>query len=728
MGRLYPILAALWTALFALFLAVWSEWLKGPHALETVQKILSSNLRWLGAALVVFTVATLWSYFKSKDEESRQKIQAIPTQVSTVQHNGAATVPHQLRAPRADFVGRHDEIKELVAAVQRGGVTISGLRGQGGIGKTELAYKLAEILKPGYPDGQIYLDLKGIRHEGDRPDQTPLTPAHAMAHVIWSYDNAVQLPDDDARLQALYQTVLTGKRALLLMDNARDKDQVEPLTPPPGCVMLVTSRQGFTLAGLLAKDLDILPPDRSRELLLTIAPRIGDRADELAQLCGYLPEALRNAASFIKTRSDFSPDNFLNRMRDAQQRLKLTGVELSLTTSSELLNPDLRFLWYQLAVFPDSFDRPAAAALWEVQPDAAQDTLSDLSSKYSLIEWNAERYRLHDLARDFTASYLEDPTRAGAQNRHAAYYKNVLADADRLYLQGGAATGQGLALFDTEWANIRTGQAWAAANAAVADSAARLCVEYPDAGAYVLFLRLHPRERIGWLETAVRAARQLGDRQGEGDTLGNLSNAYHALGDYRRAIQLLGQHLAIARELGDRRGEASTLGNLGNAYHTLGEYRRAIEFHEQHLAIARELGDRKGEGGALGNLGLAYRRLGEYRRAIEFHEQHLAIARKLGDRQGEANALGSLGNAYHALGEYRRAIEFHEQHRAIAREIGDRQGEANALLNGAIALAKLGKQAEAIPRAESALKIFEQIESPDAATTRAALAEWRNLK
>jgi len=332
--------------------------------------------------------------------------------------------------------------KRLVASVQHGGVTISGLRGQGGIGKTELAYKLAEILKPGYPDGQIYLDLKGIRHEGDKPDQTPLTPAQAMKYVIWSYDNAVQLPDDDARLQALYQTVLTGKRALLLMDNARDKDQVEPLTPP-GCVMLVTSRQRFTLAGLLATDLDILPPDRARELLLRIAPRVGDQADELAQLCGYLPEALCNSASFIKTRSDFSLDNFLNRMRDAQQRLKLTGVELSLTTSSELLNPDLRFRWHQLAVFPDSFDRPAAAALWEVQPDAPQDTLSDLSSKYSLIEWNAERYRLHDLVRDFTASQLNDPVRPAAQNRHAAYYKNVLAEADRLYRQGGAAIDRG---------------------------------------------------------------------------------------------------------------------------------------------------------------------------------------------------------------------------------------------------------------------------------------------
>src|SRR5713226_419052 len=613
MGRLYPILAALWASLFAVFLAVWSEWLKGPHGLETVQRILSSNLKWLGAALVVFAVTTLWSYFKSKDEESRQKIQAIPTQVSptiqvsptvqasptiqvsprievspqitvgpTVQHNGAATVPHQVRPPRPDFVGRHDEIKELVAAVRQGGVTISGLRGQGGIGKTELAYKLAEILKPGYPDGQIYLDLKGIRHEGDKPDQTPLTPAQAMKHVIWSYDNAVQLPDDDARLQALYQTVLTGKRALLLMDNARDKDQVEPLTPPPGCVMLVTSRQRFTVPGLLVTDLDILPPDRARELLLTIAPRIGDRADELAQLCGYLPEALRNSASFIKTRSDFSPDNFLKRMRDAQQRLKLTGVELSLTTSSELLDPALRFRWYQLAVFPDSFDRPAAAALWEVQPDAAQDTLSDLSSKYSLIEWNpnTERYRLHDLVRDFTSSHLDNPVRPAAQHRHAAYYKNVLADADRLYLQGGAAIGQGLALFDIEWANIRTGQAWAAANAALADSAARVCVEYPNAGAYVLSLRLHPRERIGWLETAVRAARELGDRRAESYALGNLGNAYDSLGEYRRAIEFHEQHLAIARELGDRQGEASAPGNLGNDYHALGKYDRAIAFRE----------------------------------------------------------------------------------------------------------------------------------------------------
>jgi len=109
-------------------------------------------------------------------------------------------------------------------------------------------------------------------------------------------------------------------------------------------------------------------------------------------------------------------------------------------------------------------------------------------------------------------------------------------------------------------------------------------------------------------------------------------------------------------------------------------------------------------------------------------ETAVRAARQFGDRQGEANALGNVSNAYHELGDYRRAIKFLGQYLAIARELGDRQGEGTALFNGALALVKLGKQAEAIPRGESALKIFEQIESPGAASTRAALAEWRNLK
>ncbi|MFI5353016.1 MAG: tetratricopeptide repeat protein [Candidatus Binatales bacterium] len=630
-----------------------------------------------------------------------------------------------------------------------------------------------------------------------------------MAYVIRSYDRVAPLPETEAGLAGLYQTLLHGKRALLLMDNARDREQVEPLIPPTGCALLVTSRQRFVLPGLFARSLDTLPPDRSRELLLKIAPRIGDRADEIAKLSGYLPQALRTAAGALSERPNLSPADLVRRMKDAQGRLKLTGVELSLTVSADLLSPDLRDRWLQLAVFPDSFDQRGAAAVWKLDPDPAQDNLGELL-RYSLLEWNAAslRYRLHDLVRDFAGAHLGEAARAEAQSRHAAYYKDVLAGADQLYLKGGAAVPQGLTLFDLERGNIRAGQAWSAAHAGVDDAGARLCVDYPDAGVYVLSLRLHPREWIDWLDAALGAARRLGDRGAEGVSLGNLGIAYDALGDhrraiefyeqrlaiaretgdrpgeasgsgnlglacyalgeYRRAIEFYEQYLAIAREIGDRRGEGNALGNLGLAYDALGDHRRAIEFYEQQLTIAREIGDRRGEGNALGSLGLAYHALGDYRRTVEFQEQHLVIAREIGDRRGEGNALGNLGNAYRALGEYRRAIEFHEQARAIlreigdrhgegsclgnlgnaydalgdhrraiefheqqlaiAREIGDREGEATALFNSARALAALSDRAAATARAEAALKILEELESPGTATVRQALAEWRKLK
>src|SRR5262249_47685044 len=131
---------------------------------------------------------------------------------------------HQLPAPPADFTGRAGELRELLAAVKTGGVTISGLQGLGGVGKTALALKLAEQLKPDYPDAQFYLDLKGVTQ--------PLTPRKAMEYIVHAYYPMMQLPQDDDELSALYRSVLDGKRALLLMDNAHDAQQVEPLRPP----------------------------------------------------------------------------------------------------------------------------------------------------------------------------------------------------------------------------------------------------------------------------------------------------------------------------------------------------------------------------------------------------------------------------------------------------------------------------------------------------------------
>ena len=314
----------------------------------------------------------------------------------------------------------------------------------------------------------------------------------------------------------------------------------------------------------------------------------------------------------------------------------------------------------------------------------------------------------------------------GAAARHAAHYAAVLGRADDLYVKDAEGVLEGIALFDLERWNLEVGQGFATENAGRDDTAARLCSMYPNAGAYVLALRLHPRDWVVWLDGAVAAAKRLNDRRAEGAHFGNLGNAYAELGETRRAIKFYEQRLEIAREIGDRRGEGNALGNLGVAYAALGESRRAIEFQEQALEISREIGNRRGEGQDLGNLGLSYGDLGEIRRAIEFYEQSLKIAREIGDRRVEGGHLGNLGIAYAGVGETRRAIEFYEQHLAIAREIGDRRGESTALYNLADVLMKVGERVRAIELGERSLEILLEIEHAWADKVRTALARWRS--
>ncbi|MFZ1009438.1 MAG: tetratricopeptide repeat protein [Candidatus Sulfotelmatobacter sp.] len=718
----------------------------------------------------------LWWEYKNKSEFERvirnhltQFLQAqSPIEIKSEKKQPETTplTPlFQLPPPPADFTGRTAELRELRAAIEKGGVHISGLHGQGGVGKTALALKLAAELAPNYPDAQIYLDLKGV-------SEKPITPAEAMSHVLRTLHPEARLPEKEEDLRPLYNSVLHGKRALLLMDNAKDAAQVQPLTPPRGCTLLVTSRNHFYLHGLHARDLDTLPPSDAKDFLLSIAPRMNNEAEAIAKLCGYLPQALLLAAKTIVERRDLSPANYCEKLADEKHRLELLGggkegVEASISLSYKLLNPKTQKRWRILGVFPDTFDIRAAAAVWKLETDPAQDSLSHLL-KFSMLEWNqtTSRYRLHDLMRASAHNKLSAGDSEIVALRHASHYQTLLSHANDFYKKGGDSIMTGLTLFDLEWGNIQAGQALAADHAAKDGNAATLCNKYADGGTYILSLRQHPRQQIQWREAALVAARQLKDRAAEGVHLGSLGLAYDSLGEFRRAIEYHEQHLVIARQIDDRKGEGQVLGNLGSAYHALGEYRRAIEYHELDLAIARQIGDRKGESGALGNLGIAYRNLGEYRRAIEYYEQALAIARQIGDRRGEGQVLGNLGNAYHSLGEYsraighheqclaiarqigdrkgegqalgnlgvayyslgeyRRAIEHYEQRLAIAREIGDRQGEGTALWNMSLALDKLDNRRQALEHAEAALKIHEQIEDPNTEKVRKRLALWRN--
>jgi tetratricopeptide (TPR) repeat protein len=575
---------------------------------------------------------------------------------------------HQLPPPPGDFTGRASELEELTANIERG-VNISGLQGQGGIGKTALALKLAAQLTPRYPDAQFYLDLKGAS------EQQPVSVSEALAHVIRAYHPTEKLPDNEEDLCALYRSVLHNQRALLLMDNARDAQQVAPLIPPSGCVLLVTSRQHFTLPGLFPKNLDTLSPDDARKLLLTIAPRVGEQADEIAKLCGYLPLALRLAAGVIAERVSLSVADYVRRLSDAQQRLKL--VEASLSLSYDLLTTELQKQGAMLAVFPDTFDAEAAAAVWQVELDAAQDVLDELI-KYSLLDWNEAilRYSLHDLARLFADSRLNDVERNTGQECHATHYFAVLEQAGNLYLGGGEALVRGLALFDSEWTNIQTGQSWAESHADDNDAAARLCSDYPVAGVYPLWLRQQPRERVSWLEKALSYAQKLNDRNCEQNILGNLGATYGSLGEYRHAIEIFEQGLSIARDIKDRISEGRYLGSIGGVYQKLGKPSLAIEYLEQRLTIVRELHDKRGEGIALCNLGVVYADLRETRRAIEFYEQALTIVQEIGDLPSESRMLWNMSLAHDELGNRDQAIVCTDAALRISELIGDSTGAA----------------------------------------------------
>jgi tetratricopeptide (TPR) repeat protein len=692
---------------------------------------------------------------------------------------------HQLPADLADFAGRERQAEKLLSVLNaRGGrVAISSIEGMGGLGKTALAVHVAHRLTERYPDGQIMVDMAAT-------SATRLTTEQALVRVIRAFEPEIKLPKAAAELQPIYLSTLRGKRVLLILDNAFDGNQVAPLVPPENCGLLVTSRRRIAVAGLVRVDLDLLSPEEATGLLRSIVGENRVATGELmriAELCGLLPLALRVAGMFLVANPHWSAEKFVAALTNERRRLghlRLEGnaaldVAASLALSVRELRvarPDIADRWHELEVFPAGFDTAGAAAVWDLPVEAAEEALGLLLSRSMVLYDPAqERWRLHDLMRDIASGraaveILGTPADfeariSAARRRHAEHYREVLEMADFLYLKGSEYMPFGLALFFNERRNIETGQAWAVSAAAEDPAAAGLCVSFPEAGANMLEVIQRPRQRIAWLESAVAAARTIGDRRAEGGALGNLGNAYADLGNLGRALELYKQHLAIARgtghrqgesnalgnlgitygslddprraialfeealaitrEIGDRRGEGNTLGGLGAAHAALGEHRRAIELYEESLAIAQEIGDRRGEGIVLNNIGTAYADLGDPHHAIDFYERRIMIARETADQGGEGNALGNLGDAHAALGNHRRAIELYEQQLAIAREIEDRPGEGKALSNLGLAYGGLGDRRCGIRFLEDALNIFQAIESPDAAQVSADISKLK---
>jgi tetratricopeptide (TPR) repeat protein len=655
------------------------------------------------------------------------------------------TAPSVLPDYTFDFVGRATEIATLAAALRQaagqGRAGIAGIHGMGGVGKTQLALNVALSLRDVFPDAQILLDLRGT-------SDTPMPVAHALQTVIRVFTIGATLADDPAKLRQIYLATLAGKRVLILADDAEDADQILPLVPPPGCALLITSRQLFPLSGAAVEPLALgrLDETAATALIQTICPRVGDAAPELARLCGYLPLALRVSASLLAVDATKQPATFLQELASEQTRLaKMTvpyNSELDLEASLELgyqaLGPAAQTMLRQLGVFPASFDLDAVRAVVKLdrvsaspparasskarnaaqnkpkkraeaeadaQPLDHKDVLNDLYLR-SWVEYDtlSRRYMLHDVVRSFTIPRLTNAEQRRFKS-HARHYLSVLRAAGSLYNLGGEHQFEALRIFDRERIHIDVGRNWARTH-----KDGPLMIGYLLAARIIDAFRYHQRhERLPYALEALAHARRLKRRDDEMEILYAIGGICRWFGEHSQANQYYQRALAIAIARNQRLDEARILSIQMEVLTDLGKPRQAIDNGNNVRKITREVGGGLYlEGTTLGSFGRAYFVLGEMQHAIAYYEQALDAVRQEGELDEESTAQGELGRVYIALGDAEQALTLCEQALQSKRALGDRHNESMGLHYLGLANMLMGNIVEAYSLQEQALIMAQE--------------------
>lgn len=665
---------------------------------------------------------------------------------------------HPLIGPVHDFTGRVAKLNELRGKITGGGVAITGLRGMGGAGKTQLARKLADELKADYPGKQIEIDLKGA-------GSSPLSPAEVLESILRAFTQE-KLPEKLDDLAGLVRGVLQTRRVLLLLDNAKDAAQIRTVMPPPeGCLVIVTSRNHFQLDGMESVDLGKMEPEEARQMLQKIAGRKGkagaleltdDLADRIAHELDYLALALRIAGSYLRNFHYEKPVDYLNGLEMARrgdgrqegappsvidsldEHAALAEVEcglrVSFAASYDRLKPELQRRFTQMFIFPDHFDKAALFSVWDVEPDEGMKSLHELQ-KFSLVEWleKEQRHDIHDLLAEFAASLLGDE-RDEVVLRYTKYFMCVAAAADDLYLKGGECVKKGLALFDRERQHIEHTLEYLKVALSENESmqilrcrSATMLSALMNSLSRIAPLRFHPRKYGAWLDVQRMATQIIYDLRSLAHAFGNRGNIDASTGRLDDALKQFNQAYTIYQNLDDLRGSGICLMNIGNILAMSGHARGAIKYYERAMEVARQCGDIAILAGIIGNLGSAYAEIGDMEGARKSHKEHLSLSQKAGDPLGECTASCNLGIVCAVGREYAEAIELFEKSREIALGIGYQRGVGNALWNWALALEELGKRSAAIRRAEAALEIYEAIEDSNAIDVRDQLAKWRGV-
>jgi DNA-binding SARP family transcriptional activator len=644
--------------------------------------------------------------------------------------------PAQLPATVPDFTGRSAfvaELGEVLASAEGRVMAVSAVAGIGGVGKTTLAVHVAHQARAAFPDGQLYVDLQGAGAASAEPE----TVLGSFLRALGTMDSAI--PDSLEERAALYRSVLDGRRVLVLLDNARDAAQVRPLLPgTEGCAALVTSRVRMVdLAGAHLVDLDVMSPDEALSLFTKIVgeERVASEREaalDVVAACGFLPLAIRIAASRLAARRTWTVSVLAAKLADERRRLdELQAGDLAVKATFELgygaLEPPQAraFRLLGLADGPD-ISLAAAAAVLDLPPEETEDLLESLVDT-SLLESAAPgRYRYHDLVRLYARACAErdewpPSEQLAAMSRLLDFYLATAAvvyamerPGDRLVDHLEPTSYPGLEFGDRHGA-----QDWLYAEAVCLLACAAQCAGRAETlpRAIDLLWAAHDLSESGanskgyeaTSKALLESARLHGDPRSEARALTTLVNVHHVSGRFEQAAQEAERATLLAQQAGD----LLPVCWASNARGIIALYQSRHQDGEEHLSRAiehfRTLGDRPGEASALCNLSRIHLATGRTGSAVALAREGIEIYDAMGNSMRGANARYALGLALTQSGELDSAAERLHEALEVFRDSRQRLWEGMSLFRLAEVDLAARRPAQAAAGAEMALTVLRGI-------------------
>ncbi|TLS46211.1 tetratricopeptide repeat protein [Streptomyces montanus] len=607
----------------------------------------------------------------------------------------APVKPAQLPATVPDFTGRASFVAELIevlsATSAAGGrvMAVSALAGIGGVGKTTLAVHVAHQARGSFPDGQLYVDLQGAGARAAEPE----TVLGSFLRALGTADSAI--PDSLEERAALYRSTLDGRRVLVLLDNARDAAQVRPLLPGmEGCAALVTSRVRMVdLEGAQLVDLDVMSPEEALQLFTKIVGEERVASERKAALdvvaaCGFLPLAIRIAASRLASRRTWTVSVLAAKLADERRRLdELQAGDLAVKATFELGYGQLEpaqaraFRLLGLADGPD-ISLAAAAAVLDLPPDDTEDLLESLVDT-SLLESAAPgRYRYHDLVRLYARACAERDERPpgerdAAMSRLLDFY---LATAARVYAMERPGDRLVDHLEPTEHAGLRFTEGAAALDWLYTEAAPLLACVRQSAGTD----RLRRAVDLLWASK---------------DLTESGANSYQ----YETTARAMCE---ATRAAGDVRAEGRARTILTDVLLVSGPIQQAEEQARSAMELAGSAQDATAISWVANNRGLICLHQGRYADGKVFFDQAIEGLRAAGNRPFEATSLCNLSRAHLGMGNVTKAVEIARRGVAAHAEFGRTVRLANSHYALGVALTRAGRHSEALSQFSDALCIL----------------------